>query len=34
MINLRSSQDNKTRDVEDPGVREKIEAIVDKLVSK
>ncbi|MDZ4133727.1 MAG: DUF5674 family protein, partial [Dethiobacteria bacterium] len=34
MINLRPSQDNRTRDVEDPGVREKIKAIVDKLVNK
>jgi len=34
MINLRPSQDNRTRDVKDPGVREKIKAIVDKLVSK
>ena len=34
MINLRPSQDNRTRDVEDPGVRQKIKAIVDKLVNK
>ena len=34
MINLRPSQDNRTRDVEDPGVREKIKAIIDKLVNK
>lgn len=34
MINLRPSQDNRTRDVEDPGVRQKIKTIVDKLVNK
>jgi hypothetical protein len=34
MINLRPSQHNRTRDVEEPEVREKIKAIVDKLVNK
>lgn len=34
MINLRPSQNNRTRDIEDPGVRGKIKAIVDKLVNK
>ena len=34
MINLRPSQNNRSRDIEDPGIREKIKVMVDKLVSK
>ena len=34
MINLRPSQNNRTRSVEDPLLRQKIAALVDKLVSK
>lgn len=33
MINLRPSQNNKSRDVEDPVIREKIVMIVNKLVA-
>ena len=34
MINLRPSQNNRSRDIEDPGIREKIKVMVNKLVSK
>ncbi len=34
MINLRPSQNNRSRDIEDPGIREKIKVMVDRLVSK
>ncbi len=34
MINLRPSQDNRSRDVEDPEIRKKIIQIVSKLVAK
>ena len=34
MINLRPSQGNRSRDVEDPKIREKIMAVVNKLVQK
>ncbi len=34
MINLRPSQNNRSRDVENPEIRERIKAIVEKLVIK
>ena len=34
MINLRPSQGNRSRGVEDPAIREKIKAIVKKLIKK
>ncbi|MDI6785347.1 MAG: DUF5674 family protein [bacterium] len=34
MINLRPSQNNRSRGVDNPEIREKIKAIVDKLVEK
>lgn len=34
MINIRPSQNNRSRDVEDPKVREEILAIANKIISK
>jgi len=34
MINLRPSQENRSREVEDPKIREKIKTIIGKLVRK
>ena len=34
MINLRPLQNNRSRDVESPEIREKIQAVVEKLVIK
>jgi hypothetical protein len=34
MINLRPSQGNRSREVDDPKIREKIKFVVDKLVEK